>query len=222
MKLYTHPASTTSRPVMMFAADEGVALEHEVVDLFTGAQYQPPYLAINPNAQVPVLDDDGFILTESSAILKYLADKTGSRAYPQDLKARARVNEAMDWFNTGFYRTFGYGLCYAQLLDAYKAPDAQWQQKMVEANRENCAKYLRVLNDWFLRTPYVCGDEITLADYLGSGIVSLGDVIGCAFADYPNIAAWYERMRARPNWDAANGGLQYWVQAAKGPEYARI
>ena len=222
MKLYTHPASTTCRPVMLFAADEGIALEQEVVDLFTGAQYQPPYLAINPSAQVPVLDDEGFILTESSAILKYLADKVGSRAYPQELRARARVNEAMDWFNTGFYRTFGYGLCYSQLLDAYKAPDVQWQQKMVEANRASCTKFLGVLNDYYLRTPFVCGDEITLADYLGSGIVSLGDVIGCSFKDYPNIARWYERMRARPNWEAANGGLQYWVQAARGPDYACV
>ena len=110
MKLYYHPVSTTSRPVVLFAAESGIELDYQIVDLFTGDQYKPEYSAINPSHQVPVLDDGEFRLTESSAILKYLADKTGSPAYPQDLRKRARVNERMDWFNTGFYRDFSYGL----------------------------------------------------------------------------------------------------------------
>ena len=48
MKLYFHPISTVSRPVMLFAADEGIALEMQVVDLFKGEHKQPPYLAVNP------------------------------------------------------------------------------------------------------------------------------------------------------------------------------
>ena len=75
IKLYMHPASTTCRPVMMFIADHDLPIEQQVVDLFTGEQYGPEYMAINPNNFVPVLDDDGFRLTESSAILKYLADR---------------------------------------------------------------------------------------------------------------------------------------------------
>ena len=106
MKLYHHPVSTTSRPVVLFASESGIALDYQVVDLFTGAQYQPEFEAINPSHQVPVLEDDGFRLTESSAILKYLADKQGSAAYPTDPRQRARVNERLDWFNTGFYRDF--------------------------------------------------------------------------------------------------------------------
>ena len=74
---------------MLFAAEEGIALDQQVVDLFTGEQYQPAYESVNPSHLVPVLEDDGFRLTESSAILKYLAEKTGSRAYPSELKQRA-------------------------------------------------------------------------------------------------------------------------------------
>jgi hypothetical protein len=62
----------------------------------------------------PWLEDDDFHLTESSAILKYLADKIGSPAYPKDLKARAKVNEVMDWINTNFYRDWGYNCCAAR------------------------------------------------------------------------------------------------------------
>ena len=100
MKLYFHPASTTSRPVLLFAAEAGIALDQQVVDLFTGEHYQPPYEAVNPNHLVPALEDGSFRLTESSAILKYLADKTHSPLYPKDLQQRARVNERMDWINT--------------------------------------------------------------------------------------------------------------------------
>ena len=104
MKLYYHPASTTSRPIVLFAAESGIALELQVVDIFSGEHYQPAYEAINPNHLIPVLEDGDFRLTESSAILKYLAEKTGSALYPQDLKARARVNERMDWINTQLAR----------------------------------------------------------------------------------------------------------------------
>ena len=75
MKLYYHPASTASRPILLFAAESGLALDLQLVDIFKGEHRQPTYAAINPNALLPVLEDDDFRLTESSAILKYLADK---------------------------------------------------------------------------------------------------------------------------------------------------
>src|SRR5271169_119856 len=93
MKLYYHPVSTTSRPVVLFAAESGIELEYQLVDLFTGAQYKPEFEAINPSHQVPVLEEGDFRLTESSAILKFLADRKGSPAYPSDPRKRARVNE---------------------------------------------------------------------------------------------------------------------------------
>lgn len=83
MKLYYHPASTTSRPIMTFVAEAGIEIDMQVVDLFTGEHFQPAYDAINPNHLVPVLEDGSFRLTESSAILKYLAEKSGSPLYPQ-------------------------------------------------------------------------------------------------------------------------------------------
>src|SRR3984893_7784078 len=99
MKLYMHPASTTSRPVVLFIADNNIPCELQVVDLLTGAQLKEPYTKINPTKMIPLLEDGDFRLTESSSILKYLSEKNNSPAYPKHLKQRARVNEVMDGVN---------------------------------------------------------------------------------------------------------------------------
>jgi len=224
LKLYTFPASTTCRPVMFFAADAGITLEFETIDLMSGAQFKPEFAKVNPNCHVPVLEDGSFRLTESSAILKYLADSVNSPAYPKELKARARVNEWMDWFNTGFYTSFGYGMCYPQVLDHLKLPDERAQKISTDAAKTHAEQYLAVLEGKLAasKEPYLCGNEITIADYFGSGILSLGEVVGCSFEAYPNVRRWYDRLQSRPNWRATNGALYQWANAMKGPAYVHV
>lgn len=224
MKLYTHPVSTVCRPVTFFAADAGITLEETVVDILTGEQYGEAYVKINPSNAVPVLEDGSFRMTEASAILKYLAEKASSPAYPVNLQARARVNEVMDWCNTSLYRTFGYGLVYPQILEPYQLKDAGAHKLMLQAGEASARRYMGIMNDHWLGNgnAYLAGNEITIADYFASGIISVGEVIGCTFADWPNVVAWYQRMKARPNWQATNGALFGWAEAMKGPEYVRV
>ena len=167
MKLYYHPVLTTSRPIMLLAADDNIALDYEVVDLMTGAHLQPRFSGINPCQQVPVLEDGDFRLTESSAILKYLADKTGSPAYPTGLRERARVNERMDWFNTGFYRELGYGVIYPQIFPNYKREDATVQSAHLAWGREKARRWLTILDQHIIGSNAMCGNQLTIADYLG-------------------------------------------------------
>lgn len=89
MKLHAFDGSTTCRPVVMFAQEAGIGLELVPVDLFAGEQARPAYLALNPNGKVPLLQDGDVLLTESSAILKYLAELSASPAYPAGIRARA-------------------------------------------------------------------------------------------------------------------------------------
>src|SRR5262245_38254536 len=86
LRLYYDPASTTCRPIILFASETGIPLDYRLVDLFSDENRSEAYTRLNPNQAVPVLEHDGFVLTESSAILKYLADLTDSPAYPKDLK----------------------------------------------------------------------------------------------------------------------------------------
>ncbi|RKG57748.1 glutathione S-transferase family protein, partial [Corallococcus sp. AB011P] len=98
MKLYFHPLSGNSRRVLLVAAHLDIPLERIVVDLTTGKQREASYLGINPNGRVPVLDDGGFVLWESRAIMVYLAEKTpGQTLLPTDAQGRADVNRWLFW-----------------------------------------------------------------------------------------------------------------------------
>ncbi|MEJ2374062.1 MAG: glutathione S-transferase family protein [Pseudolabrys sp.] len=224
MKLYMHPVSMTSRPVRLFIAENNIPVEEEVIDLMTGAHMQPPYSNINPNCLVPMLEDGDLKLTESSAILKYLADKVDSPAYPKDLKQRAKVNEMMDWINTNFYREWGYNLCYPQLFPHLKRRSDEAQAATLEFGAEFSKRWLKVLNDYWLgpNKSYLCGDQITIADYFGAGIVTLGEVIGVDFSPYPNVQAWIARMKKLPHWDEVNEVFNGLVESVKGQPFVTL
>jgi glutathione S-transferase len=218
MKLYFHPVSTVSRPIMLLAADENIALDMQLVDLFKGEHKQPAYLAVNPNAQIPTLEDGDFRLTESSAILKYLAEKNGSRAYPADIKQRARVNEMMDWFNTGLYRDLGYGMVYGQTLPDYIYSDAAVQSAALARAQKKANHWLGILDQSLLGADkkFLCGNDITLADYLGVCFLTLGEVTQLKYDAYPNVTRWINTMKARPTWAKVNEGFyQYFVGGYK-------
>ena len=224
MKLYYHPVSTTSRPLMLFAAEHKLPLELQVVDLMTGEQYKPAFEKINPNHLVPVLEDGDFVLTESSAILKYLADKFDLPSYPKDLQQRAKVNEMMDWLNTQLYRGFGYDLVYPQVFPHHRRRSDEAQAGTIAWGQEDAKKWLQVLNDHWLgpEHQYLCGNEITIADYFGAGVVSIGELIGCDFSAYPNIARWLGGMKKLRSWGQVNEMFDGFVAANKGKQFARI
>jgi len=224
MKLHYHPASTTSRPLMLFAQEAGIKIDFQVVDLFTGEHYQPPFEKINPNHLVPVLDDGDFRLTESSAILKYLAEKTGSPAYPKDLQQRARVNERMDWINTQLAREFCYGMVYPQISPHQKRPSAEVQDATLQWGKEHAQGWLKVLDEHILGpgNNYLCGDSLTIADLFGAAFLTVGEVVGCSFAAYPNVQRWLGRMKALKSWKQVNATLDGVVASHKGEAFVAV
>jgi len=224
MKLYMHPVSTTSRAVRLFAAENGIAMDEQVIDLMTGEHTQEPFATINPNRLVPVLEDGDLRLTESSAILKYLADKIGSPAYPKDLKQRARVNEVMDWLNTNFYREYGYNLVYPQLFAHLRRPTEESQRVTLEWGKEKSKGWLQILNDHWLgpKNQYLCGDQITIADYFGAAFVTLGEIIRCDLSPYPNVQRWLGNMKRLRNWPKVNEVMYGFAGSVKDQSFTAL
>jgi glutathione S-transferase len=170
---------------------------------------------------VPVLEDGNFRLTESSAILKYLAEKIDSPAYPKDPQKRARVNERMDWFNTGFYRDYSYGFIYPQIFPFMRRADDHLQAGTVAYGCEKAKKWLAVLDQSVIGSNrFTCGNDITIADYLGSIMALSAEAIGCDFAAYPNINRWMAAMKSLKNWAPVNAVFyQYLVEPNKGQKF---
>lgn len=219
MKLYYHPASTTSRPLMLFAAENGIKLDLQVVDLFTGEHYQPPFAeGINPNRQVPVLEDGDFRLTESATILKYLAVKAKSPLYPEELKARARVNERMDWINTQLNRELCYGLVYPQAFPHHKRPSEDLQKGTLAWAKERAAGWLSVLDKHILGdNDYLCGNQITIADYYGASFVHTAQIVGSDLSAYPNVKRWLGNMKKLKSWSKTFEVVEGFAASLKGP-----
>lgn len=215
MKLYCDPISTTSRPVMLFAAESGIAYERAHVDLLGDGNLDPAYLAINPNGIVPYLVDGDLAIGESMAILKYLAQKVGSAAYPSEIKARAKVDEALSWFATNLHEYF----CVFTIYPRFGVPqgiDPVLSQALVAFGEEKSPRWLKVLDQHMIgHRPFVCGEAISLADYLGSAFITLGDAAAYDFGPYPNIRRWIANMRALPSWDVTYAGFYGMVAALR-------
>ena len=97
----------------------------------------------------------------------------------------------MDWLNTQLYRDFGYGLAYPQLFPHHKRRSDEAHAGAIDWGASNAKNWLRLSTTTGSgrRTTYLCGSEITIADYFGAGIVSLGELIGCDFSPIPTSSA---------------------------------
>jgi glutathione S-transferase len=223
LKLYMHPVSTVSRPVRLFIAEKKLPVDEQLVDLMTGEHLGAAYAAINPSKQVPALVEGDFRLTESSAILKYLASRFDCPEYPTDLKERAQVDSVMDWFNTQFYRDFGYGLLYPQIFPHHKRPTEDQQKGVVAWGKAKTQSWLTILDQDILgANDYLANNRISIADYFGAGILTGGELIGCKFDGYANVQRWIGKMKALPSWGGVNEVMYGFAGSLAGQQFATV
>jgi glutathione S-transferase len=214
MKLYCDPASTVCRPLVMFLLEHEIDVSLVHVGLTVGDHLKADYAEINPNRTVPALVDGGFRLLESATILRYLAGLAGSPTYPRAARTRARVDEALDWFNTGFYRDHGYGIVYPQILPEYRIHPSQ-SGALLDWHRGRAERRLTVLNDHMIGDGTWVAGEFSIADYFGGSLVTMGEMVGFDLSPYPNVERWLDALRARPSWPEANAAFYGWRSAVR-------
>lgn len=221
MKLYANSVATTSRAVLALCRAENIPVDLHEVDLMAGEHHQPPLSEINPNRQIPVLDDDGFVLTEASAILRYLARRTESPLYPTEPEARARVDELVAWFEANFYRDFGFQFVYPQLFPHHSRGSEEANRATIEWGREKSRSWLAVLDRHFLGGGkiWLVGDRLTIADYFGASILSLGELVQCRFGGYPNVRRWYDGVRSDASWAEVNVPFEGFAASLRGQKF---
>ncbi|BBK31482.1 glutathione S-transferase [Stella humosa] len=158
-----------------------------------GRNKDPEYLALNPNGLVPTVDDDGFVLWESHAIMRYLAAKHGAEAlWPADLKARADIDRWMDWGAT----VAGPAIT-PMFLQIVRTPKPDQDPKVIAASQQKTAEALTLLDQHLAGRKYIAGDSFTLAD-IPTGIQAFRWFwFPIERPDLPNVKAWYERLGER-------------------------
>lgn len=191
-------AFSTPNSVRVPIALEELGLDYvlNAINVRKGEQKQLDYLAMNPNGKVPVIvDPDGpngapFTLTESAAILVYLAEKTG-RLIPADQFGRARVLEQL------FFHLSGIGPALGQ-LGFFRRQATEQIPYAISRFQAETERVLKVLDDALSRSEFTAGDAFTIADIAHFGWLWRREFAGVDFANTPNIARWYETIAARP------------------------
>ena|SRR5262245_35737162 len=203
MKLYMNPTSPNVRRVRLTAAVLGLQLEEKNLDLAKGEQKRPEFLAFNPNGAVPTLVDGDFVLTESRAIMQYLASrKPESGLLPHDERARADVTRWQFWDSSHFSPQLGM-LTFQRVLKPMMGmgePDAG----KVEEALTNFRRLAAVLNKRLDGKRYVVGDSMTLADLTLASSLMYAKQAEVPLAEFPNIQGWFSRISSMNAWTKTN------------------
>ena len=177
---------------------EETSSDYEIKALDRMADCRPadaPFRKINPNGVTPTIDDNGFILWESAAILQYLAElNPGAGLLPTEAKEKAIVLQWLAWEGA----TFAPALL--GFFFAMTAPEPD--EATVGATKEAFLATLAILNNQLAGKDYVCG-EYSIADIAIGSVTSLSFLLGLDLTPYPNILSWLARLRAKPSWQAA-------------------
>ncbi len=230
--LYHAPHSTCSQKVRMVLHEKGVQFDEVRIDLGKKEQLRPDYLKLNPNGVVPTLLDDGVPIIESSVICEYLDEKySHNPLLPADIVDRARTRAWMHYieevavaairmpsFNRAFLYRFS-GLDQKQFEAQEISPRPVRKElfqrmgspkgfsksdidKSLGELAETCRRMDEAIAD---KGPWLMGEQFTLADVLVMPSIDRMADLGLVHVwqdKYPRVTAWYERLQARPAFEA--------------------
>lgn len=186
--LYGGPTPNT-RKVAIALEEMGLPWRLQLVDMLRGDQLTPEFRALNPNGKSPVIvEEDGFVLWESGAILWRLAERTG-RFVPQDARGRAICHQWLMFQMSGVGPMFGQNAHFS-FYAKDKHPYA------IQRYASEVTRLLRVLEGRLGQSPYLAGEAYTIAD-MATYPYTLRQVEGRR-DEFPNLARWSDAVGARP------------------------
>jgi glutathione S-transferase len=199
MKLYMNPLSPNVRRVRLTAAVLGLQLEEKVLDFTKGEHKNPEYLALNPNGAVPTLVDGEFVLTESRAIMQYLAAKKPEAGLlPRDEKARAEVTRWQFWDASHFSPHLG-AFVFEKMIKAMMGMGDPDQRKIDDA-LASIRRFGGVLDKTLSGKQYLVGNALTIADLTIASSLMYAKQTDVPLADMPHVQSWFGRITELDAW----------------------
>ncbi len=188
-----HTSSNVQK--LLWGCDE-MGVDYSRPDMAGKFGFTEEYLSMNPNRVVPTIDDDGFILWESNACLRYLAEKHGrGTLWPDDPHVRADADRWMDWQTATFWPALRP--VFHQLI---RTPPDQQNRALIDQGIKAAGEISAVLDDALADRRFVAGDEFTMGDIPIGGVIQRWYDMDIARPDRPHVRAWYERLQERPGY----------------------
>ncbi|KMN05709.1 glutathione S-transferase family protein [Pseudomonas helleri] len=197
IRIMGRASSINVRKVLWACAEMEIPFEREDWGAGFKSTRTPEFLALNPNAMVPVIQDGDFILWESNSIIRYLATRyNASNLYPHEAKARARVDQWIDWQASDLNKSWSY----AFMSLVRHSPEHQDSLALAAACND-WSRHMEILNRQLESTgAYVAGNEFSLADIPIGLSVNRWFETPLAHPDLPAVSDYYERLSQRPSY----------------------
>src|ERR1700730_5161803 len=199
MILHTVSGSPNGHKVEAVILHLGLDVEIRHYNFFAGELRRPDYLAINPNAKAPTLEDGDFKLWESTAIMQYLADKAGDTTlFPRNPRTRADITRWQCW--EGLYFNSALGTLAFETVAKPKNNAGPPDNALVEQARATLSRFASVLDAHMDGRKYLVDDQLTLADYSMAAFEPYVNLVPFNFAPYRHIHTYFVRMRQSEHW----------------------
>jgi glutathione S-transferase len=195
LHLYGSPFSSPTNKIRYVLQYLNIPYEFHSVNLAAGEHRTADFLKLNPYGKIPVMNDNGFMLSESNAIIRYLADKAQSPIYPKDLQQRALVDQWIDYasqhvmtalsrimFNTYFYKMAGGTV----------------DERSLEDGRKFIAQYLPIVEQRLAQSTYLAGSTLTLADFVMLASLDTCEMSHVELSPYTHLVSWRNNLMSEP------------------------
>lgn len=176
---------------------EEIGLPHQRIDMGGAFGFTEAYLAMNPNRLIPTISveggaDDGLVLWESNAILRYLAARHAPHLWPADPAARALADRWMDW-------QFGYADAQRDaFLQCVRQPQDQRDPAIITASAAKCAQQMEILNAHLARQPWLSGAAFGIGDIPMGVYAYTWFTLPIERPALPHVEQWYTALCERP------------------------
>ena len=203
MRLFVFPPSSRALPVIALKDHLDIACEICPIDLGKGDQRSAEYAAMNPNMKIPMLEDNGFVLWESNAILFYLATrKPESGLWPADTRHQADVLRWLAW-QGAHWDAESVGMVVFETASKMVLGLGPPDPAFIARGEQNFKRFAAVLDAALKGRAWLTGAALTIADFSVAGLVPTAERMRLGVLDRPEIRRWYEGVSSLPAWRAA-------------------
>ena len=194
LKIYGANLSSPANKIRMAANVLDLDYEYIQINIREGENRTKEYLALHPAGKVPAIDDDGFVLFESDAIIKYLATSEASSLYPDDIKQRAIIDQWIDFVSIHVSGAMGRVVFNRVFSSFAKVPV---DERSLNDGIKFLGRFLPVIDQQLSQTKYLAGNQFSLADISLLATIDPAEVAGIDLPPYANIVKWRNELKTK-------------------------